>query len=166
MLQFRSYRKTARLWKANNALVVRLLRHQYPRELLYCTPEEDTTVSKHVTCIYCDRTAEHSRVSHRNTQTADTPTCQKDERVSLLPNFNSRLQIDNFSNDDQGNFALGLCICGGGGSYRPYVAVSGQLHAPAVVPSVPFRFDARYRVIRKLQIQVPIILIYLLCPTT
>jgi hypothetical protein len=55
---------------------------------------------------------------------------------------------------------------GEGVSSRHYVAVSSQLHAPAAVPSVSFRFDARYRVIQKLQIQVSVILIYLLCPTT
>jgi hypothetical protein len=115
MLHFRAYRKTAQLLKANNALVVRLLRHQYPHELLYCTPEEGTIVSKHVACVYCDRTAEHSRVS----QTAGTPTCQKDERISMLPNIKSRLQIDNFSNDDKGNFALGLCMGKGGGGKLP-----------------------------------------------
>lgn len=77
----------------------------------------------------------------------------------------SRLQVDCFSKGNQGNFALGLCMGKGGVNSRHYVAGSGQLHAPAVVPSVPFRFDARYRVIQKLQIQVSIIFIYLLCPT-
>ena len=94
---------------------MRLLRHQYPRELLYCTPEEGTIVSKRVACIYCDGTAEHSRASHRNTQKAGTPTCQKDERISFLPSIKSRLQIDSFSNGDQGKFALGLYMGGGGG---------------------------------------------------
>jgi hypothetical protein len=46
MLHFSAYRKTARQLKANYALVVHLLRHQHPREFLYCTPEEGTIVSK------------------------------------------------------------------------------------------------------------------------
>ena len=151
--------------KANNALVVRLLRHQFPRELLYCTPEEGTIVSKHVACIYCDRTAEHSRVSHRNTQTTGTPTCQKDERISLLPSSNRDCRLTASQRATKGTLLL-ACVWGRGGvNSRHYVAGSGQLHAPAVVPSVPFRFDARYRVIQKLQIQVSIIFIYLLCPT-
>jgi len=143
MLQcsYGAYRKTARRLKANNALVARLLRHQYGRELLYCTPEEGTIVSKHVACIYCDRSAEHSRVSHRNTQTARTPTCQKDERISLLPSIKSRLQISSFSNGDQGNFVLGL---GGGGGPPHFVAGGGRLPPPGFFPSVPFKFRPRY----------------------
>jgi len=132
MLHFRAYRKTARLLKANNALVVRLLRHQYPRELLYCTPEEGTIVSKHVACTYCDRTAEHSSTLHTNTQAAGVPTCQKDERISLLPSIDSRLQIDSFSNGDQGKFALGLCT--GGGSSGEWLASRSSCCTFSTIP--------------------------------
>ena len=100
-------------------------------------------------------------VSQRNTQKAHRRT----SGFRRYEETKSRLQINSFSEGDQGNFALGSSM-GKAVSSHHYVAASGQLHAPAVVPSVPFRFDARYRMIQNSQIQVSIILIYWLFPTT
>jgi len=85
-------------------LVIRLLRHQYGRELSYCTPEEGTIVSKHVACTYCDRSAEHGRVSHRN---ADGRHADVSEGRADFVATKHQMATYSFSNGDQGNFVLG-----------------------------------------------------------